>query len=42
MGTYIYHDYDYEEREQDAEITDFVLIREYDGDWREPIVEVKE
>ena len=39
IGTYIYHDYDYEEREQDAEITDFVLIREDDGEWREPLVE---
>lgn len=40
MGAYIYHDYDYEEREQDAEITDFVLIREDGGEWHEPLVEV--
>ena len=42
MGTYIYHDYDYEEREQDAEIAAFVLIREDDGEWREPLIEVEE
>ena len=42
MGTYIYHDYDYEEREQDAEISDFVLIREDDGEWRGPLIEVEE
>ena len=39
IGTYIYHDYDYEESEQDAEVTDSVLIREDDGEWREPLVE---
>ena len=39
MGDYIYHDYDYKEREQDAEVTDFYLIREDDGEWREPLVE---
>ena len=37
---YIYHDYDYKENEQDAEVTDFLLIREDDGEWREPLVEV--
>ena len=42
IGTYIYHDYDYEEREQDAEITNFVLIRENGGEWHEPLVEVEE
>ena len=42
MGTYIYHDYDYKENEQDAEVTDFLLIREDDGEWREPLVEVEE
>ena len=42
MGTYIYHDYDYEENEQDAEVTDFLLIREDDGEWKEPLVEVEE
>ena len=36
---YIYHDYDYKENEQDAEVTDFLLIREDSGEWREPFVE---
>ena len=36
---YIYHDYDYKENEQDAEVTDFLLIRENDSEWREPRVE---
>ena len=39
---YIYHDYDYKENEQDAEVTDFLLIREDNGEWREPLVEVEE
>ena len=38
IGDYIYHDYDYKEREQDAEVEDLVLIREDDGEWREPLV----
>ena len=42
MGDYIYHDYYYKEREQDAEVTDFVLIREDDGKWQEPLIEVEE
>lgn len=42
IGTYIYHDYDYKEREQDAEVTDFVLIRENGGEWHEPLVELAE
>ena len=33
---------DYEENEQDAEVTDFLLIREDDGEWKEPLVEVEE
>ena len=36
---YIYHDYDYKENEQDAEVTDFLLIREDNSEWREPFVE---
>ena len=39
MGDYIYHDYDYKENKQDAEVTDFYLIRENDSEWREPLVE---
>ena len=42
MGNYIYHDYDYKEREQDDEVTDLVLIREDDGKWQEPLVKVEE
>ena len=42
MGDYIYHDYDYKENEQDAEVTDLVLLRENGSDWREPLVEVGE
>lgn len=39
---YIYHDRDYRENEQDAEVPDFFLIREDCGGWREPLVEVGE
>ena len=42
IDDYIYHNYDYKENEQDAEVTDFLLIREDDGEWREPLVEVGE
>ena len=42
IGDYFYHDYDYKENEQDAEVTDLVLIREEGGEWREPLVEVEE
>ena len=42
MGDYIYHDYYYKENEQDAEVTDFILIRENDSEWREPTIEVEE
>ena len=40
LGDYIYHDYEYKENEQDAEVTDFVLIRENDSEWKEPTIEV--
>lgn len=39
IGDYIYHDYDYKENEQDDEVTDFLFIREDDGEWGEPFVE---
>ena len=42
IGDYIYHNYVYKENEQDAEVTELVLIREDDGEWREPLVEVEE
>ena len=39
---YIYTYYTYCENEQDKEILDNILIREDDGEWREPLVEVGE
>lgn len=39
---YIYTYYTYCENEQDKEILDNILIREDDGEWREPLVEVEE
>ena len=38
MSNYVYQDYNYRESEQDAEIGDYALIRENDGEWREPLV----
>ena len=38
MSGYIYHDYDYKENEQDAEVTDLILIREDDSEWKEPLI----
>ena len=34
--------YGYEEKRADKEVHDNILIREDDGEWREPIVEVEE
>ena len=39
INDYIYQDYNYKENEQDVEVTDLVLIRENDEEWREPIIE---
>ena len=39
---YIYTYYTYCENEQDKEILDNILIREDDGKWREPLVEIEE
>lgn len=39
---YICSTYDYREYMQDKEILDDILIREDDGEWREPLVEVEE
>ena len=36
---YIYSFYSYTERNADEEVCDRVLIREDDGEWREPLVE---
>ena len=38
MSGYIYHNYDYKENEQDAEVTDLILIREDDSEWKEPLI----
>lgn len=35
-------DYDYREENQDKEAHEDILIREDDGEWREPLVEVEE
>ena len=40
--SYIYTYYVYCENEQDEEVPDDFLIREDDGEWREPLVEVEE
>ena len=39
---YICSTYDYREYVQDKEILDDILIREDDGEWKEPLVEVEE
>ena len=36
---YVYSFYSYTERNADEEVCDRVLIREDDGEWREPLVE---
>ena len=36
---YVYTFYTYNEDDQDEEVSDDVLIREDDGEWREPLVE---
>lgn len=35
-------DYDYREENQDKEAHEDILIREDDGEWREPLVEIEE
>ena len=37
---YVYSFYSYTERNADEEVCERVLIREDDGEWREPLVEV--
>ena len=41
-GPYIYTYHTYDEYEQDKEVPDSILIREDDGAWHLPLVEVKE
>lgn len=40
FDNYIYSYYDYKESCEDEEVHDSILIREDDGEWREPLVEV--
>ena len=40
-ATYIFTYYTYKENEQDEEVPNNILIREDDGEWREPLVEVE-
>ena len=37
---YIYTYYEYKECRADEEVDDIILIREDDGEWREPLIEV--
>lgn len=37
--SYIYSSYGYKEQRADEELDDILLIREDDGEWREPLVE---
>ena len=39
---YIFSYHEYKEDEQDFEVTGSILIRENDGEWREPLIEVEE
>lgn len=41
-STYICTYYTYHENEEDEEVPNNILIRENDGEWREPLVEVEE
>ena len=41
-GTYVYGYYVYEEKCENEEVLNNILIREDDGEWREPLVEVGE
>lgn len=41
-GDFVYGEKNYRETVQDKEVEDDILIREDDGEWREPLVEVEE
>ena len=41
-SNFICCDYDYREENQDKEVHEDIIIREDDGEWREPLVEVEE
>ena len=41
-GSYIYASFDYREKNQNVEVHESMRIRENDGEWREPLIEVEE
>ena len=41
-GSYIYASFDYRENNQNVEVHEDMRIRENEGEWREPLVEVEE
>ena len=40
-SNYIFTSYDYRENNQDKEVHEGIIIRENDGEWREPLVEIE-
>ena len=40
-GSYIYASLDYRENNQNVEVHESMLIRENDGEWKEPLIEVE-
>lgn len=42
ISSYVYSTYTYDENEEEEEVRKDVVIREDDGEWREPLVEVGE
>ena len=40
-GSYIYASFDYRENNQNVEVHESMRIRENDGEWKEPLVEVE-
>ena len=40
-GSYIYASFDYREKNQDVEVPESMRIREDDGEWKEPFIEVE-
>lgn len=41
-GNYIYNHHDYEIIRENEEVSKYIRIRENDGEWREPLIEVEE
>ena len=40
-GSYIYASFDYREKNQNVEVHESMRIRENDGEWKEPLIEVE-